>query len=630
MRLSLRARLGRAAISAGLAASLVLPAATPAVAADKLTFRIGVIQDIDSLNPFQAYLYESYEAFILNYDILVGFGPNLEYAPTGLAESWTVSPDGKTYTFKIRSGVLWSDGQPAGAKDVAFTYNYILDSLKTDNPLELFTLPKVTKVVATDDTTVVVTLSDPSSLILGAYIPILPEHIWKKITFAQAANEFANDPPVVGTGPFQAVEREKGQFTRFVRNEHYWGKKPAIDEVQLIYFANQDAMDQALTKGDIDAARQILTTQFKQIDADPNIVGVNGSSDGFDQLAFNTYDSKGAKGIGPSTKALLDPKFRDALGYAVDKDLLVKQVLFGYGKPGSTPVSPRLTAWHYDPVPGELRTFDLEEAKRRLEAAGYVDSDGDGVREDKQGKPINLNLVTPNTHSYYAQAASLIADWYKQVGIKLNVQVLDPDTVTQYVTPPEADGKANFDVELWGWAGTADPDFLLSIFTTDQIGGWSDSFYSNPEYDKLYSDQEIAPTQEARKAITDKMQQIIYHDAPYDILFYSSELQAYRIDKWHGFQLQPRDIGTAFFAFGVENYLNIEAGPQPTPTPAPAEASAGSAGGSPTTSPGTTVPETTSSSSLPLILGVIALIAVLAIGIAVMRGRKPATEDEED
>jgi peptide/nickel transport system substrate-binding protein len=627
MRLSLRARLGRVAIAAGLAASLVLPAAAPAVAADKLTLRIGVVQDIDSLNPFQAYLYESYEAFILNYDILVGFGPNLEYAPTGLAESWTVSPDGKSYTFKIRSGVLWSDGQPAGAKDVAFTYNYILDSLKSDNPLELFTLTKVTKVEAPDDTTVVITLSDPSSLILGAYIPILPEHIWKSITFAEAANTFANDPPVVGTGPFQAVEREKGQFTRFVRNEHYWGKKPAMDEVQLIFFANADAMDQALKKGDIDGARSILPSQFKQIDDDPNIVGVDGTSDGFDQLAFNTYDSKGAKGVGPSTKALLDPKFRDALGYAVDKDQLVKQTLFGYGKPGSTPVSPRLLAWHYDPVPGELRTFDLEEAKRRLEAAGYLDKDGDGVREDKEGKPISLNLVTPNTHAYYAQAASLIADWYKQVGIKLNVQVLDADTVTEYVTPPEADGKANFDIELWGWGGSPDPDFLLSIFTTDQIGAWSDSFYSNPEYDKLYNEQQIAPTQEARKLLTDKMQQIIYRDAPYDILMYSSELQAYRIDKWHGFQLQPRDIGTAFFAFGVENYLNIEPGPEPSPTPAPAGPSAG---GSPAASPGPTAPETTSSSSLPLILGVVALIAVLAIGIAVMRGRRTATEDEEE
>jgi peptide/nickel transport system substrate-binding protein len=632
MRLSLPARLARVVVALGLALGTALPAGTTVAAADKLIYRIGTTQEIDSLNPFQAYLYSSYEAFILNYDILVGFGPNLEYAPTGFAESWTVSSDGKLYTFKIRSGIKWSDGQPATAKDVAFTYNYILDSLNTDNPLTLFTLTKVTKVEAPDDSTVVITLSEPSSLILGAYIPILPEHIWKSITPAQANNEFANDPPVIGTGPFQAVEWQKGQFTRFVRNEYYWGPKPAIDEVQFIYFANQDAMDQALKKGDIDAARSILPSQFKQLDDDPNIVGVNGSSNGFDQLAFNTYDAKGKKGVGPSTKALLDPKFRDALGYAVDKVALVKQTLQGYGEPGTTVVPPVLKTWHYEPVPGELRTFDLEEAKRRLDAAGYLDSDGNGYREDKQGKEISLNLITPNTTAYYAQSASLIADWYKQIGIKLNIQVLDKDTVTQYVTPPEAGEKANFDIELWGWGGSPDPDFLLSIFTTDQIGGWSDSFYSNPEYDKLYNEQQVAPTQAERKVLTDQMQQIVYRDAPYDVLYYSSELQAYRIDKWHGYELQPRDGGTPFFAFGVETYLTLQPGPEPTPTPAaPSVAASGVTASSAPADSGTGTPaEPASSNNLTLVVGIVALIAVIAVGIILIRGRRPSTEDEEE
>jgi len=629
MRMPLRTRVVRVAMAFGLGLGAVLPALRPAVAAD-LIYRIGTTQEIDSLNPFQAYLYSSYEAFILNYDVLVGFGPDLEYAPTALAESWDVSTDGKTYTFKIRSGVQWSDGQPMTAKDVAFTYNYILDSLETDNSITLFTLTKVTKVEAPDDSTVVITLSDPSSLILGAYIPILPEHIWKDVTFEQANNEFANDPPVVGTGPFQAVEWQKGQFTRFVRNEHYWGTKPAIEEVQLIYFANQDAMDQALQKGEIDAARSILPSQFKQIDDDPNIVGVDGATNGFDQLSFNGYDGKGAEGVGGSTKALLDPKFRDALGYAVDKDLLVSQALFGYGEPGTTVIPPLLSTWHYQPPASDLRKFDIEEAKSRLEAAGYKDSNGDGNREDKEGKEISLNLVTPDTNAYYAQSANLIAEWYKQAGIKLNVQVIDKDTVTEYVTPPEADGKANFDIELWGWGGGPDPDFLLSIFTTDQIGGWSDSFYSNPEYDKLYSDQQIAPTQAERKAITDQMQAMVYKDAPYDVLYYSAELQAYRTDKWHGYTLQPRTGGTPFFTFGVENYVNLQPGPEPTPAPpeattAPGASPAASAPTSPVETPGS------SGSNTPLLIGgIILLIGVIAIGMIAMRGRRRGPEPDDE
>jgi peptide/nickel transport system substrate-binding protein len=633
MRLPLRTRVARLAMAFALALGAGLPALRPAAAADKVVYRIGTTQEIDSLNPFQAYLYSSYEAWILDYDVLVGYGPNLEYAATGFAEKWDVSSDGKTYTFHIRPGMQWSDGQPATAKDVAFTYNYILGSLKTADPLTLFTLTKVTTVVAPDDATVVVTLSDPSSLILGAYIPILPEHIWKKITPKQANADFTNPVPVVGTGPFQAVEWQKGQFTRFVRNPHYWGKKPAIDEVQLIYFANQDAMDQALTKGAIDAARQILTTQFKKIDADPNIVGVNGRSPltGFDQLAYNLYDAKGKPGIGASTSAVRDPAFRDALGYAIGKDLLVKQPLFGFGDPGTTVIPPALPAWHYEPSATEKRRFDLEEARRRLDAAGYKDSNGNGFREDHQGKEINLNLVTPSSQAYYAQSANLIADWWKQIGIKMTPQVLEKDTVTSMVTPPEAGGKANFDIELWGWAGTADPDFLLQIFTTDQIGGWSDSFYSNPTFDKLYSDQQIAPTQEARKAITDQMQAMLYKDAPYDVLYYSSELQAYRTDKWHGYTLQPRQGGTPFFALGVEDYLNLQPGPEPTPAPAEASASASGGGANPSASPSSPAPSDTSSSNTPLLVGgIVLLIAVIAIGMVAMRGRRAGREQEEE
>ncbi len=120
MRTPLRTRVVRIAMAFGLGLGALLPALRPVAAAD-LIYRIGTTQEIDSLNPFQAYLYSSYEAFILNYDVLVGFGPDLEYAATGLAESWDVSSDGKTYTFKIRSGVQWSDGQPATDSKVVWT-----------------------------------------------------------------------------------------------------------------------------------------------------------------------------------------------------------------------------------------------------------------------------------------------------------------------------------------------------------------------------------------------------------------------------------------------------------------------------------------------------------------------------
>ena len=129
------------------------------------------------------------------------------------------------------------------------------------------------------------------------------------------------------------------------------------------------------------------------IDAEADIVGINGNGQGWTQLAFNTYD-KDIDGGGASTTAVRDPKFRDALGYAIDGQELVDQVLSGYGLPGTTVVPPFLSQFHIDPA--TPRTFDLDEAKRRLDAAGYLDANGNGTREDKEGKEISLRIYHPD------------------------------------------------------------------------------------------------------------------------------------------------------------------------------------------------------------------------------------------
>ncbi len=654
MRSTMRARLGRVLASAGLGAALLLPSATVATAADEdKTLRVGTSQEFDSINPNLSYLVSSYEAFILNYDLFVGFGPDLEPAPNGFAESWTL--DGSTWTFKIREGMKWSDGEPADASDAAFTFQYLLASLdpaykgpwapegndlpaegetagdgSADNPLSLFgdflvSTVELQTVELVDATTVKMTTAFPTSLLLGSYIPVLPEHIWSKVTFASAATDFQTDPqPVVGTGPFQTVEWKRGEFARFERNPNYWGKAPYVEEVIFQFYTNQDAMAQALKAGEVDYIRGVLPEQFASVDAEDDIVGVKGKGTGWTQLAFNTY-GKDIDGGGASTKALRDAKFRDALGYAIDGNALVEQVLSGHGIPGGTNVPPFLGPFHSDPA--TPRTFDLEEAKRRLDAAGYVDSNGSGTREDKEGKEINLSIFYPNTNANYAKSAQFVTDWWKQIGIGASSQGFESDTLTEILYVPEAGGTAKYDVELWGWAGSADPDFLLSIFTTDSIGVWSDSNYSNPAYDELYDQQKRAATFEERKPIVDEMQNLIYDEAPYHILFYDDELHAYRTDKFEGWTLQPRDGGVSLFAYGVESYLGlVKVGSTATPSPDPAPTAAG---GSPSAS-AAPAPGQTTSSSAPLLLGIVAIVALLAVGLVAMRrGRTPKVEDDE-
>jgi len=661
MRSPLRARLGRALAATGLTLALLVPGVAPATAQMSTTLRVGTIQEFDSINPNLAYLVSSYEAFILNYDLLVGFGPNLEYAPTGFAESWT--QDGNTWTFTIREGITWSDGEPADASDVAFTYQYLLDSMDpeytgpwapdgndvpgdgeaegdgaADNPLSLFgdflvSTIELQSVELVDATTVRLTTAFPTSLILGAYIPVLPEHIWDSVTFASAATDFQENPPVVGTGPFQTVEWRRGEFARFERNPHYWGKQPYIDEVIFQFYANEDAMGQALKADSVDYIRGVIPEQYDSLDAEADIVGVNGNGAGWTQLAFNTYATD-IEGGGASTTAVRDPAFRAALDRAVDRDVLVDRVLNGFGIPGSTIVAPTIPTFRKDPA--NPRSFDLAAAAAALETAGYVDSNGDGSREDREGKEINLRIYFPDTDSAYPKSAQFIADWWGQIGIPVSIQSFDSDTLTSLLYTPEAGGTADYDIELWGWASGADPDFLLSIFITSQIGVWSDSNYSNPAYDALYDQQKKAATVEERKAIIDQMQDMVYDDAPYIILFYDNELHAYRNDRFEGWTLQPREGGIALFATGIEAYLNlVPVGSTPSASPDPAAPSA-----DPTSSPDASAPTSpgdgdgdgdAASSGLPIILAVAGLVLILGIGlVALRRGRTTAVDEDDD
>jgi peptide/nickel transport system substrate-binding protein len=623
-----------------LAFSVLLPAVAPVHAADKLILNVGTLQDLDSMNPFQAVYVVSYEAFTLNYDLLVNFGANTEPVP-GFAASWTVSPDGRIYTFKTRPGAKWSDGQPATAKDAAWTYTFMLKNPKHVTGLGYLDayLSDVSMVsaVATDDTTLVVTLKEPNPRVLQAYIPILPEHIWGNVTYAQVAKGFSNSPtpgkPVVGSGPYQAVEWKTGEFARFVKNPYYWGPTGAADEVVIHFFKQADTMVQALKTGAIDYARSVNADQLNQLKSEPNIVTVAGTANGFTQLNFNCY-SKPIPGGGASTKALRDPAFRDALGYAIDKDLLVKRVLGGYGVPGNTVVPPFQTAWHVDPPADQLRVFSIQKAGDLLTAAGYPLVNG--ARMDKEGKPIKLRLYAPDDDPSYAKSGEFIAAWFGQLGIEVTAQVLDGDTLGSKELPPEADGKAEFDMVIWGWGGDVDPSSLLKINTTDQIGGSSDSFWSNPTYDDLYVRQNLEQDPAKRKDLMAQMQLLMYKEAPYHILYYDSDLVAYRTDKFKGWSNQPAN-SVPLFGYGSYDYTlltDAKAVPTPGPTAQPgasAVPSASAAPGAPSAAP-STAPTTPAGSSggvsLPLTLGVIGLLVVIAIGIFFLRRRDTSVEDE--
>jgi peptide/nickel transport system substrate-binding protein len=637
MRSSIRSRLAAAVAAAGLMLGGLGPSVAPSLAADPLVLRAGTDQDLQVLNPFNSILVVDFEVYTLNYDLLVNFGDNLEPVP-GFADQWSVSDDGLTWTFHIREGMKWSDGTPATSEDARYTYQLALDAdaksqADPDNGyylgagyLEPYLLNAgMNAVSAPDPQTLVVTTEFPNTLLLEAYMPILPKHIWSQYSLDDIANvsdtPFLNEPPVVGTGPYQVVEWKPGEFIRFARNPYYWGEKGAADEVVILTFDNADTMVQALKTGELDYVRGVGPAQFDALKSEPNIVAVEGISNGYSEIAFNTKGN--TDGYGGSTSALTDPKFRDALGYAVDQAKLVDTTLGGHGTPGDSILPPFQTQWYAKPT--NPRTFNIDEANRRLDAAGYP-RNGDGNRTDKEGKVITLRVTWPDSEAQHETDAQFLKEWWSQLGIGVDAYVTEEGKLLDDLVPPVADGPANFDIELWGWVGDPDPTSLLNVLRTEEIGNFSDSFWSNARYDELFISQRAETDVATRAGMIKEMQQIAYDEAPYIIMYYDSELHAYRTDKFTGWRDQPTVGGTPLFGYGSGGY-NVLKDAKAVPTPGPTDETSATA--APTPSPSGSGSGTSGGDSTLLIVGGIAVVVVVLGGILLMRRRQPGTVEDE-
>jgi peptide/nickel transport system substrate-binding protein len=642
---SAASRAGRIAAAFALAAAVMLPAAS-SVAGAGLVLRVGTTQDLDSLNPYKTALVVGYEAFLLTYDQLVSFGPDLEPYP-GFADTWERAADGKSWTFHIRDGMKWSDGQPATSADACYSWQLDLDAIKDGKNVGLGYIDPgvsdagVSKVECPDASTMIVYTDDPSQRVLQTYVPILPQHVFGNEDYKTVAKDKDHfKAPLVGTGPYQATEWKTGQSITFQRNPNYWGKQPAADTVVIQIFKNPDTMFQALKNGELDYAHGLNSDQFNQLKGAQNIETVVGASNGWTELGFNTYGTGTGKTIkngGPSTQALLDPAFRDALGYAIDEPTLVQRVLGGYGDVGTTIVPPVLGQWHVEP--DHPRTFNIDTAKQKLQAAGYQ-TNSQGQLLDKQGKVISLRLYFPDSDDNYPKAAQFIQSWFGQLGIKVTPQQFDSGTLVDKMLPPEAgDGyTADYDLFIWGWAGNPDPNALLQIFECSAIGSSSDSEYCNQQFDDMYKQQNKAPDEATRKQILAQMQNLIYDEAPYHILYYDSNLDAYRTDRFAGWQNQPTANGTPLFSYSTIGYTFLTDAAAATPAPsassgAPApSASSGTVGGS--SEPGasaTTTPSEPAASGggdNTLLLVVAAVVIVVVVGgVLFARGRNQVEEE---
>jgi peptide/nickel transport system substrate-binding protein len=520
------------AAGAGAPAALAASASpSPVSSLSGATYRVGTLEYADSLNPFVGYSVIDNVIYHLCYDYLTGYDPvDLQPRPE-FAQSWSHSADGKTWTFKIRPGMTWTDGVPATARDVAFTFNYIIK-----NQLSSYTFftTSITKVTAPDDTTAVFACSAPKSDILAMPVPILPEHVWSKVAPKAAGTTFLNSPPVVGSGPYRVVEDKHNDFVRLVPNVSYWRGAPRVDNLLFVTYTNADTMVQDLKSGVLQGSIGVPPAPFKTLSSQ-TIATVAGTAWGFTQLSFNCYDDPASKG----NPVLLDPSFRQAIQYAVDRDSVAKLAFNGYMTTGGTLVPP-YSEYHWEPSAAEAYTFDPAKAKAMLDAAGYKDVNGDGFRETKQGKPLTLRLYVASEVAADVTASKLVAGWLKDIGLKIRLETLDPGALISDVWNYQGSTFApDFDMMLYYWTFYYDPQTVLSLLTPGQVGAWSDTSWTDPAYTKLFMQQSRELDQTKRIAQVQQLQQIAYQASPYVIFGYQQQLEGYDSAHWAGYVAAP-------------------------------------------------------------------------------------------
>jgi len=556
-------RLACAGVVALLAAAFVssLPrvfasASSPTPSPDtKLTLHVGWVIEPDSLNPFVMQETTSYEIAYLNYDTLVRYDPaTLEPRPA-LAKSWSHSPDGKIWTFNLREGVTWQDGRLFTAKDVVFTFNYVI---KNDPANYTMFTTNIDKVVAVDDYAVRFTCAKPKANMLSLPVPIVPEHIWSRIPGRSASTSYVNAAPIVGTGTFQTAEVKKGRFVRMEANERYWRGAPKIDEIIFETYTNAESMTADLRAGNLQTAMNIPLALIPQINSTPGLKVI--AADPFrdvEDLGFNCYEGAASKG----NPVLKDAAFRRALNYAIDKEKLVQVAYHGYAVPAATIIIAdyyKDPDWSWQPPAGSEYTFDPEKAKAALDAAGYKDTNGDGIR-DYKGTPIELRLAAMTAYPEYVVVGKLIAGWMGKIGLKVKLEVVDEGALMDKMWSYEGDAFApDFDMFLWGWSGDPDPTFVLSVFTAGQIECWSDCNWSNAEYDRLYEQQSTTLDPKARQAIIWKMQEIMYRESPEIFTVAPQTAYAYDVGHWTGWVRSPAGTGQAIGTqYVMDSYLSV-------------------------------------------------------------------------
>lgn len=531
-------------------------------AEEEVVLRIGTTLDLANDNPWGAVAGYDWGVATIQYDMLLQFGvEDLSPAP-GLAEGCEPNADYTEWTCTLREGLMWSDGTPLTSEDVAFSYRFVID-----NNISAYRsyFPHNPTFETPDERTLIWRAERPTfAPDLPPWVYVVPKHVWEPYD-GKDRKEIRSAPntPSVASGPFTLTRWERGQGWTMERNPYFWGKRPVVDRIEFRVFDNQEAMVQALRNGEIDFADGLSAPVFQSLEGAPNVRAHRVVSDWWLNLAFNFGGQ--SKDADPHP-ALHDHTVRQAIAMAIDKQEIVDKVYLGYANPGDTIVREASAYWHLDIPAEEEHPYDPAAANALLDEAGYVDSDGDGVREDPEsGRPFRLLMPASEETAGAVEAGRLIVGYLEQIGMDVELQPASDAKMNDYWS------SGDFDMYIWYWSGDPDPNYQLWVFTSGQCGSWSDGCWSDPTYDRLYEKQLETFDREERREVVYEMQRYVYEALPGIVLAYPSSLQAYRTDRFTGWVPSPGENGSLIPGYNYHSLVEVRpvAGAREPASPGP-------------------------------------------------------------
>ena len=440
-----------------------------------------------------------------------------------LAEDYSVSEDGLTYTFQLRKGVSFTDGTPFTAEDVKFTFDYM-----KEHPYKWVSVSMVEEASVVDEHTVEIKLNktyNPFLSDVAGSLPILPKHIWENVTEPET---FTEPEAAISTGPFilENYDAAAGTYT-FKANEDYFYGDVQIDKLVIANVSGGDSKE-ALLSGEIAAAPNISYKAAMSLKDSPEYTVLEGPGLSVTRLYFN-FDEE----------AMAVKEIRQAMYHAVNLDEIVEKAYGGAGYPGSAGHVQPGTPWYNPDV--RQYAYDVETAKKMLSEAGAADSNGDGILE-YNGEEMSYTLTFTENDE---KLAELLVSYMKAVGIELVPQSADDATVKAAISEGNFELAFNTNGSFGG-----DPVFLSRFATVGADGapsvtGQGGTTWESEEYNRIYNESAVEQDDAKRHEQVNELQEIIAEELPCLTLYYKKAVAAYNNTIFDGFYYTPDGISIA-------------------------------------------------------------------------------------